>query len=129
MNSFPGCCSSVSFLKCLSPTGASQAKKKHFDTELENMEKHQKQTIEKIETEHSVKLKEETKRIKTEQDREYHKFMDQLKHKKKEVWFNCTFLFLVISLYKIQDLTWSSEIHKTWSTEQLDDFWTEVCIA
>uniref|UniRef100_A0A3B5LAQ9 non-specific serine/threonine protein kinase n=1 Tax=Xiphophorus couchianus TaxID=32473 RepID=A0A3B5LAQ9_9TELE len=61
------------------------AKKKHFDTELENMEKHQKQTIEKIETDHSIKLKEETKRIKTEQDREYHKFMDQLKHKKKEV--------------------------------------------
>uniref|UniRef100_A0A3P9NBT5 non-specific serine/threonine protein kinase n=1 Tax=Poecilia reticulata TaxID=8081 RepID=A0A3P9NBT5_POERE len=78
------CCSSVHILKCLSP-GTSQAKKKHFDTELENMEKHQKQTIEKIETEHSVKLKEETKRIKTEQDREYHKFMDQLKQKKKEV--------------------------------------------
>uniref|UniRef100_A0A3P9NBD7 non-specific serine/threonine protein kinase n=1 Tax=Poecilia reticulata TaxID=8081 RepID=A0A3P9NBD7_POERE len=77
------CCSSVHILKCLSP-GTSQAKKKHFDTELENMEKHQKQTIEKIETEHSVKLKEETKRIKTEQDREYHKFMDQLKQKKKE---------------------------------------------
>ncbi|PWA23141.1 hypothetical protein CCH79_00002453 [Gambusia affinis] len=61
------------------------AKKKHFDTELENLEKHQKQTIEKIETEHVVKLKEETKRIKTEQDREYHKFMDQLKQKRKEV--------------------------------------------
>uniref|UniRef100_A0A3B3UF68 non-specific serine/threonine protein kinase n=1 Tax=Poecilia latipinna TaxID=48699 RepID=A0A3B3UF68_9TELE len=61
------------------------AKKKHFDTELENLEKLQKQTIEKMETEHSLKLKEETKRIKTEQDREYHKFMDQLKQKKKEV--------------------------------------------
>ncbi|XP_043996275.1 serine/threonine-protein kinase 10 [Gambusia affinis] len=61
------------------------AKKKHFDTELENLEKHQKQTIEKIETQHVVKLKEETKRIKTEQDREYHKFMDQLKQKRKEV--------------------------------------------
>ncbi|XP_054907266.1 serine/threonine-protein kinase 10 [Poeciliopsis prolifica] len=61
------------------------AKKKHFDTELENLEKHQKQTIEKMETEHSAKLKEETKRIKAEQDREYHKFMDQIKQKKKEV--------------------------------------------
>ncbi|KAM4726566.1 serine/threonine-protein kinase 10 isoform 2-T3 [Anableps anableps] len=61
------------------------AKKKQFDTDLENLEKHQKQTIEKMETEHSVKLKEETKRIKIEQEREYQKFIDQLKQKKKEV--------------------------------------------
>lgn len=61
------------------------AKKKQFDSDLENLEKHQKQTIEKMETDHSVKLKEETKRIKTEQDREYHKFQEQLKQKKKEV--------------------------------------------
>lgn len=62
-----------------------QAKKKHYDTELENLEKHQKQTIEKMEENHAVKLKEETKRIKTQQEHDYHKFQDQLKHKKKEV--------------------------------------------
>lgn len=62
-----------------------QAKKKHYDTELENLEKHQKQTIEKMEENHAVKLKDETKRIKTEQERDYHKFQDQLKHRKKEV--------------------------------------------
>ncbi|XP_041864640.1 serine/threonine-protein kinase 10 [Melanotaenia boesemani] len=61
------------------------AKKKYYDTEVENLEKHQKQTIEKMETDHNIKLKEETKRIKAEQEREYRKFQDQLKHKKKEV--------------------------------------------
>ncbi|XP_028277016.1 serine/threonine-protein kinase 10 [Parambassis ranga] len=61
------------------------AKKKHYDVELENLEKHQKQTIEKMEADHNIKLKEETKRIKAEQERDYHKFLDQLKHKKKEV--------------------------------------------
>ncbi|TDH05090.1 hypothetical protein EPR50_G00139880 [Perca flavescens] len=61
------------------------AKKKHYDVELENLEKHQKQTIEKMEGDHHVKLKEETKRIKAEQDRDYNRFQDQIKHKKKEV--------------------------------------------
>uniref|UniRef100_A0A8C6MKM4 non-specific serine/threonine protein kinase n=1 Tax=Nothobranchius furzeri TaxID=105023 RepID=A0A8C6MKM4_NOTFU len=61
------------------------AKKKHYDTELENMEKQQKQKIEKIEADHNVKLRDETKRIKAEQERDYHKFLDQLKLKKKEV--------------------------------------------
>ncbi|XP_076024382.1 serine/threonine-protein kinase 10 [Genypterus blacodes] len=61
------------------------AKKKHYDVELENLEKHQKQTIEKMETDHSVRLKDETKRIKLEQERDHHKFQDQMKHKKKEV--------------------------------------------
>lgn len=69
-----------------------QAKKKHYDVELENLEKHQKQTIERMETDHAIKLKEETKRIKSEQERDYHKFQDQIKHKKKEViqhnWWN-----------------------------------------
>lgn len=63
----------------------SQAKKKYYDVELENLEKHQKQTIEKMEADHNVKHKEETKRIKAQQERDYHKFLDQLKHKKKEV--------------------------------------------
>lgn len=65
-----------------------QAKKKYYDTELENLEKHQKQTIEKMETDHHVKLKDETRRIKTEQERAHHKFQDQMKHKKKEVILN-----------------------------------------
>lgn len=70
---------------CLFPIGVSQAKKKHYDVELENLEKHQKQTIERMEADHNVKLKEETKRIKAEQERDLHKFQDQIKHKKKEV--------------------------------------------
>ncbi|XP_044078225.1 serine/threonine-protein kinase 10 [Siniperca chuatsi] len=61
------------------------AKKKHYDVELENLEKHQKQCIEKMEGDHHVKLKEETKRIKADQERDFHKFQDQMKHKKKEV--------------------------------------------
>ncbi|XP_042286301.1 serine/threonine-protein kinase 10 [Thunnus maccoyii] len=61
------------------------AKKKHYDVELENLEKHQKQTIEKMETDHNIKLKDETKRIKAQQERDHHKFQDQIKHKKKEV--------------------------------------------
>ncbi|XP_074528696.1 serine/threonine-protein kinase 10 [Halichoeres trimaculatus] len=61
------------------------AKKKHYDVELENLEKNQKQTIEKMEADHNVKLKDETKRIKADQEREHHKFQDQLKNKKKEV--------------------------------------------
>ncbi|XP_017276886.1 serine/threonine-protein kinase 10 [Kryptolebias marmoratus] len=61
------------------------AKKKQYDTELETMEKNHKQTIEKMEADHNVKLKEETKRIKAEQERDYHKFLEQLKQKKKEM--------------------------------------------
>ncbi|XP_024118947.1 serine/threonine-protein kinase 10 [Oryzias melastigma] len=60
-------------------------KKRFYDTELENLEKHQKQTIEKMESDHNVKLKDETKRIKSEQEREYRKFQEHLKQKKKEV--------------------------------------------
>ncbi|XP_030602377.1 serine/threonine-protein kinase 10 [Archocentrus centrarchus] len=60
-------------------------KKKNYDLELENLERQQKQAIEKMEEDHKVKLKEETKRIKAEQERDYHKFQDQLKQKKKEV--------------------------------------------
>lgn len=62
-----------------------QAKKKHYDVELENLEKHQKQTIEKMEADHNIKLKDETKRIKAEQERDHHRFQDQMKQKKKEV--------------------------------------------
>ena len=64
---------------------SSQAKKKYYDTELETLEKHQKQTIEKMETDHTVRLRDETKRIRAEQERDYNKFQEQMKHKKKEV--------------------------------------------
>ncbi|XP_072447063.1 serine/threonine-protein kinase 10 isoform X2 [Chiloscyllium punctatum] len=60
------------------------AKKKFFDTELENLEKQQKQQIEKMEQDHTNRLRDEAKRIKTEQEREYAKFIDHLKIKKKE---------------------------------------------
>ncbi|XP_037324428.2 serine/threonine-protein kinase 10 isoform X2 [Pungitius pungitius] len=61
------------------------AKKKHYDTELETLEKFQKQTIEKMESDHHIKLKEETKRIKAEQERDLQKFQEHIKQKKKEV--------------------------------------------
>lgn len=67
------------------PRGASQTKKKHYDVELENLEKLQKQTIERMEADHNIKLKDETRRIKSEQERDHHRFQDQLKQKKKEV--------------------------------------------
>ncbi|KAK6317447.1 hypothetical protein J4Q44_G00128470 [Coregonus suidteri] len=60
-------------------------KKKNYDTELESLEKNQKQTIEKMETDHAVRLRDETKRIRSEQDHDYTKFQEQMKHKKKEV--------------------------------------------
>uniref|UniRef100_A0AAX7UH82 non-specific serine/threonine protein kinase n=1 Tax=Astatotilapia calliptera TaxID=8154 RepID=A0AAX7UH82_ASTCA len=74
-------------------------KKKHFDTELENLERNQKQAIEKMEEEHKVKLKEETRRIKAEQERDYHKFLDQIKLKKKEVKCVCVHLSKITSNY------------------------------
>ncbi|XP_059382883.1 serine/threonine-protein kinase 10-like [Carassius carassius] len=61
------------------------AKKKYYDTELETLEKQQKQTIERMETEHTVRLREEGKRIRAEQEKAYNKFLDQMKHRKKEV--------------------------------------------
>lgn len=38
-----------------------------------------------MEGDHHVKLKEQAKLIKAEQERAHHKFQDQMKHKKKEV--------------------------------------------
>uniref|UniRef100_A0A8C9W661 non-specific serine/threonine protein kinase n=1 Tax=Scleropages formosus TaxID=113540 RepID=A0A8C9W661_SCLFO len=61
------------------------AKKKYYETELENLEKLQKQTIEKMETEHAVRLRDETKRIRAEQEKELGKFQEQMKQRKKEV--------------------------------------------
>uniref|UniRef100_A0A452IK08 non-specific serine/threonine protein kinase n=1 Tax=Gopherus agassizii TaxID=38772 RepID=A0A452IK08_9SAUR len=61
------------------------AKKKFFDTELENLERQQKQQIEKMEQDHSLRRREEAKRIRAEQERDYNKFQEHLKQKKKEV--------------------------------------------
>ncbi|XP_068958468.1 serine/threonine-protein kinase 10 isoform X2 [Petaurus breviceps papuanus] len=61
------------------------AKKKFYDTELENLERQQKQQVERMEQEHALRRREEAKRIRTEQEREYAKFQEQLKMKKKEV--------------------------------------------
>ncbi|XP_004679276.1 PREDICTED: serine/threonine-protein kinase 10 [Condylura cristata] len=61
------------------------AKKKFFDTELENLERQQKQQVEKMEQDHAVRRREETKRIRLEQDRDYTRFQEQLKLMKKEV--------------------------------------------
>ncbi|CAB1316742.1 unnamed protein product, partial [Coregonus sp. 'balchen'] len=69
----------------LNLSGDMSVKKKNYDTELESLEKNQKQTIEKMETDHAVRLRDETKRIRSEQDHDYTKFQEQMKHKKKEV--------------------------------------------
>uniref|UniRef100_A0A8C9L820 non-specific serine/threonine protein kinase n=1 Tax=Pavo cristatus TaxID=9049 RepID=A0A8C9L820_PAVCR len=61
------------------------AKKKFYDTELENLERQQKQQIEKMEQDHSLRRREEAKRIRLEQERDHVKFVEQLKQKKKEV--------------------------------------------
>lgn len=62
-----------------------QAKKKYYDTELENLEKQQKQMIEKMELEHAVSLREETRRIRLEQERALYRFQERMKQRKKEV--------------------------------------------
>lgn len=62
-----------------------QAKKKFFDTELENLERQQKQQVEKMEQDHAVRRREEAKRIRLEQERDYTQFQEQLKLMKKEV--------------------------------------------
>lgn len=64
---------------------ASQSKKRQYDQEIENLEKQQKQTIERLEQEHTNRLRDEAKRIKGEQERELSKFQNILKNRKKEV--------------------------------------------
>ncbi|NXY71266.1 STK10 kinase, partial [Glareola pratincola] len=60
-------------------------KKKFYDTELENLERQQKQQIEKMEQDHSLRRREEAKHIRLEQERDHVKFLEQLKQMKKEV--------------------------------------------
>ncbi|KAK2118587.1 serine threonine kinase 10, partial [Saguinus oedipus] len=61
------------------------AKKKFFDTELENLERQQKQQVEKMEQDHAMRRREEARRIRLEQDRDYARFQEQLKLMKKEL--------------------------------------------
>uniref|UniRef100_A0A6I8STF3 non-specific serine/threonine protein kinase n=1 Tax=Xenopus tropicalis TaxID=8364 RepID=A0A6I8STF3_XENTR len=61
------------------------SKKRQYDQDIENLEKQQKQTIERLEQEHTTRLRDEAKRIKGEQDKEYSKFQNVLKNRKKEV--------------------------------------------
>ncbi|OCT71650.1 hypothetical protein XELAEV_18034629mg [Xenopus laevis] len=61
------------------------SKKRQYDQDIENLEKQQKQTIERLEQEHTTRLRDEAKRIKGEQDKEYTKFQNVLKNRKKEV--------------------------------------------
>lgn len=57
------------------------------------MERQQKQTIERLEQEHTDRLRDEAKRIKAEQDKELSKFQSTLKNRKKEVWKSLGSLF------------------------------------
>lgn len=52
---------------------------------MENLERQQKQTIERLEQEHTNRLRDEAKRIKAEQDKELSKYQSMLKNHKKEV--------------------------------------------
>ncbi|MGH0147084.1 UNVERIFIED_CONTAM: hypothetical protein FKN15_009928 [Acipenser sinensis] len=61
------------------------AKKKFYDTELENLERQQKQMVEKMEQDHVTRLRDECKKIRAEQERESSKFQEKLKQKKKEI--------------------------------------------
>lgn len=73
---------SLSFFFSLS---LSQGKKRQYDQEVENLEKQQKQTVERMEQDHTNRLRDEAKRIKSEQDKELSKFQNMLKNRKKEV--------------------------------------------
>lgn len=72
-------------LICCPLSSPIQGKKKFYDTELENLERQQKLQIEKMEQDHTLHRREEAKRIRTEQERDYVRFQEQLKQKKKEV--------------------------------------------
>ncbi|XP_075398062.1 serine/threonine-protein kinase 10 [Tenrec ecaudatus] len=60
-------------------------KKKFYDTELENLERQQKQQVEKMEQDHTMRRRDEAKRIRLDQERDYARFQEQLKLMKKEV--------------------------------------------
>ncbi|XP_055968284.1 serine/threonine-protein kinase 10 [Sorex fumeus] len=61
------------------------AKKKFFDTELENLERQQKQQVERMEQDHAVRRRDEAKRLRQKQEADYARFQDELRLRKKEV--------------------------------------------
>uniref|UniRef100_A0A6I8T161 non-specific serine/threonine protein kinase n=1 Tax=Xenopus tropicalis TaxID=8364 RepID=A0A6I8T161_XENTR len=61
------------------------SKRKFYDSELEALERHQKQQIERMEQEHALRRRDEARRIRTEQERDHVKFLEQLKLRKKEL--------------------------------------------
>ncbi|ETE73851.1 Serine/threonine-protein kinase 10, partial [Ophiophagus hannah] len=61
------------------------SKKRFYDTELENLERQQKQQIEKMEQDHALHRRDEAKRIRAEQERDLVKFQELLKQRKKEL--------------------------------------------
>ncbi|XP_069756515.1 STE20-like serine/threonine-protein kinase isoform X2 [Narcine bancroftii] len=60
------------------------SKKRQYDQEIENLERQQKQTIEHLEQDHTTRLRDEAKRIKSDQEKELSKFQNMLKNRKKE---------------------------------------------
>ncbi|GCB83726.1 hypothetical protein scyTo_0024316, partial [Scyliorhinus torazame] len=60
------------------------SKKRQYDHEIENLERQQKQTIERLEQDHTTRLRDEAKRIKADQEKELSKFQSMLKNRKKE---------------------------------------------
>jgi len=68
-----------------SPPSPWQSKKRQYDQEVENLERQQKQTIERLEQEHTTRPRDEARRIKAEQDKELSKHQNALKNRKKEV--------------------------------------------
>uniref|UniRef100_A0A3Q4HUU1 non-specific serine/threonine protein kinase n=1 Tax=Neolamprologus brichardi TaxID=32507 RepID=A0A3Q4HUU1_NEOBR len=64
--------------------GLCDSKKRQYDQEVENLERQQKQTIERLEQEHTSRLRDEAKRIKGEQEKELAKYQNVLKNRKKE---------------------------------------------
>ncbi|KAJ8248154.1 hypothetical protein GJAV_G00238910 [Gymnothorax javanicus] len=58
---------------------------RQYEQELENLEKQQKQTIERLEQDHTSRLRDEAKRIKAQQEKEMSAFQSTLKNRRKEV--------------------------------------------
>ena len=84
-HSSPSCDHSLSPVTTPSPHVPPQGKKRQYDQELENLERKQKQTIERLEQDHTNRLRDEARRIKADQDKELSKFQNMMKNRKKEV--------------------------------------------
>lgn len=67
---------------------------------MENLERQQKQSIERLEQEHTNRLREEAKRIKAEQDKELSKYQNVLKNHKKQVSLQSTTCLSPVEVFK-----------------------------